>query len=574
MPCIGQSAIMLTGGFLSMIKEYSISGMSCAACSASVERAVRRISGVDAASVNLSTEKLFVRSANDLSDEIFAAVQKVGFGIAPVVSAKKQSAIDAERRRLDIKKRRSNLILAAVFAIPLFYISMGHMVGLPVPAFITEPRAFAVTQMILLLPVLFAGRAFYVRGIKAIFGLHPNMDSLIAVGTIASIAYSVYSTVLIFKGQHHMMHEGLYFESAGVIITLVMLGKYLEQRAKSRTGDAIAKLIGLAPDTACVVAKDGSEKQVDVDELVVGEIIRVRPGERIPVDGEIIDGTTSVDESMLSGESIPVDKQPGDEVIGGSVNLSGSFTYKTRRVGDDTVLSGMVRMVEQAQGSKAPIAGLADKIISNINTKWRKQLGRKYNVISLTGDQRKTVVAEGALNYANIKYQRMEGVTFVRNKIYARYGVMYNNGGDWVFEEILGPNSTIKPQQNILYDNTIKINNTQRGAIHIVRTYDKKPEIVWKAMQQDNPSLKTENDSLYQAVNYTTVLYTQQPNFDPNMNQDLAIRLQITNNMDLLISITDCNLGTAIDIMVGACVSEEKNSNISFKKSIWPSLEQ
>ena len=200
---------MLTGGFLSMIKEYSISGMSCAACSASVERAVRRISGVDAASVNLSTEKLFVRSANDLSDEIFAAVQKVGFGIAPVVSAKKQSAIDAERRRLDIKKRRSNLILAAVFAIPLFYISMGHMVGLPVPAFITEPRAFAVTQMILLLPVLFAGRAFYVRGIKAIFGLHPNMDSLIAVGTIASIAYSVYSTVLIFKGQHHMMHVGL-----------------------------------------------------------------------------------------------------------------------------------------------------------------------------------------------------------------------------------------------------------------------------------------------------------------------------------------------------------------------------
>ena len=232
-----------------MIKEYSISGMSCAACSASVERAVRRISGVDAASVNLSTEKLFVRSTNDLSDEIFAAVQKVGFGIAPVISAKKQSAIDAERRRLDIKKRRSNLILAAVFAIPLFYISMGHMVGLPVPAFITEPRAFAVTQMILLLPVLFAGRAFYVRGIKAIFGLHPNMDSLIAVGTIASIAYSVYSTVLIFKGQHHMMHEGLYFESAGVIITLVMLGKYLEQRAKSRTGDAIAKLIGLAPDT-------------------------------------------------------------------------------------------------------------------------------------------------------------------------------------------------------------------------------------------------------------------------------------------------------------------------------------
>lgn len=235
------------------------------------------------------------------------------------------------------------------------------MVGLPVPAFITEPRAFAVTQMILLLPVLFAGRAFYVRGIKAIFGLHPNMDSLIAVGTIASIAYSVYSTVLIFKGQHHMMHEGLYFESAGVIITLVMLGKYLEQRAKSRTGDAIAKLIGLAPDTACVVAKDGSEKQVDVDELVVGEIIRVRPGERIPVDGEIIDGTTSVDESMLSGESIPSINSPGTR-SSAAASISAAVSH-TKRAASAMIpfFPAWFAWLSRRRAVKLPLPGLQTK---------------------------------------------------------------------------------------------------------------------------------------------------------------------------------------------------------------------
>lgn len=345
-----------------MIKEYSIGGMSCAACSASVERAVRRIQGVDAASVNLSTERLTVRSSIDLSNEIFTAVQKVGFTIANTESIKKQSIIEAERRKKDMLERKLNLIIALVFAIPLFYISMGHMVGLPIPAFMQEPRAFAITQIILIIPILFAGRSFYVRGIKAIFGLHPNMDSLISIGTIASIAYSVYSTIKIFEGHHEMMHEGLYFESAGVIITLVMLGKFLEQRAKSKTGDAVAALIGLTPDTARVIIKDGTEESVNVEELVVGERIRVLPGERIPVDGKIVEGSTSIDESMLSGESIPVDKTIGDQVVGGSVNINGSITYVSEKVGDDTVLAGMIRMVEQAQGSKAPIARLADKI--------------------------------------------------------------------------------------------------------------------------------------------------------------------------------------------------------------------
>lgn len=345
-----------------MIKEYSISGMSCAACSASVERAVNRLEGVSAASVNLSSERLTVRSDRDLTDSVFTAVKKLGFGISNVQSAKKQSAAEAERRRREMRSKRLNLIVAASFAIPLFYISMGHMLGLPIPVFMHDPLVFGLVQAGLLIPIIIAGRGFYIRGIRAIVKLHPNMDSLIAIGTIASIGYSVYSLIMIANGHHDLMHEGLYFESAGVIITLVMLGKYLEQRAKAKTGDAVAALIGLAPDTASVVAKDGSVHTVDVDELIEGETILVLPGERISVDGTVLDGVTSVDESMLSGESIPVDKQAGDSVIGGSININGRFKYRTDRVGDDTVLSGMIRMVEEAQGSKAPIARLADKI--------------------------------------------------------------------------------------------------------------------------------------------------------------------------------------------------------------------
>ncbi len=345
-----------------MIKEYSIGGMSCAACSASVERSVRKITGVDAASVNLSTERLTVRSMTDLSPAIFAAVQKVGFTISHVESIKKQSMIEAERRKMDMQLRKRNLILALIFTIPLFYVSMGHMVGLPLPKFMTKPDIFALTQILLLIPIIYAGRGFYVRGLKAIAALHPNMDSLIALGTIASIGYSIYSTILIFMGHSELMHEGLYFESAGVIITLVMLGKYLEQRAKARTGDAVTALIGLTPDTARVISKDGTENIIKADEIVVGDRIRVLPGERIPVDGRIIDGFSSIDESMLSGESIPIDKNIGDSVIGGSMNTNGSYTYISEKIGDDTILAGMIRMVEQAQGSKAPIARLADRI--------------------------------------------------------------------------------------------------------------------------------------------------------------------------------------------------------------------
>lgn len=345
-----------------MIKDYSVGGMTCVACSASVERVVRKIPGVDAASVNLSNERLTVRSQYDLSEAIFAAVEKVGFTIANIESIKKQSAIEAERRKKDMQLRKNNLIIALIFTIPLFYISMGHMVGLPIPRFISHPNAFALTQIILLIPIIYAGSGFYIRGVKAIISLHPNMDSLITLGTFASIGYSLYSTVLILNGKHNLIHEGLYFESAGVIITLVMLGKYLEQRAKAKTGDAVTALIGLTPDTSRIILKDGNEKIINSEEILVGDHIRVLPGERIPVDGKIIEGYSSIDESMLSGESIPVDKNIGDSVIGGSVNISGSFIYVSEHVGDDTVLAGMIRMVEQAQGSKAPIARLADRI--------------------------------------------------------------------------------------------------------------------------------------------------------------------------------------------------------------------
>lgn len=343
-----------------MIKEYSISGMSCAACSASVERAVRRISGVDAASVNLSTEKLFVRSTNDLSDEIFAAVQKSGSALLRSFRRRSNPLSMPSGVGLTSKKAQQPYPCRSVCDSALLYFNGTHGRA-SCPRVHHRTAGFRRYADDSAAARAFAGRAFYVRGIKAIFGLHPNMDSLIAVGTIASIAYSVYSTVLIFKGQHHMMHEGLYFESAGVIITLVMLGKYLEQRAKSRTGDAIAKLIRLAPDTACVVAKDGSEKQVDVDELVVGEIIRVRPGERIPVDGEIIDGTTSVDESMLSGESIPSINSPGTK-SSAAASISAAVSH-TKRAASAMIpfFPAWFAWLSRRRAVKLPLPGLQTK---------------------------------------------------------------------------------------------------------------------------------------------------------------------------------------------------------------------
>lgn len=344
-----------------MITEFSITGMSCAACSKAVERAVGRVDGVEAAHVNLATERLRVRSENDISQSVIAAVERAGYGAAVAQSIKKQSAIDEEKKLREIAKKKRELIIAAIFTIPLFYISMGTMMGLPSPVMSDTPKLFALVQLALLMPVIIAGRGFYTRGISALVRLHPNMDSLIAVGTIASMAYSLYSVWRIFNGDMHGVHE-LYFESIGTIITLVMLGKYFEARAKGKTGDALKALINLAPDEASVIDKSGVERRVRIEELLPGDVVIVRPGENMPVDGTIVSGATSVDESMLTGESMPIDKLEGDSVTGGSLNISSAITVKAVHVGDDTMLSGMIRLVSEAQGAKLPIERLADKI--------------------------------------------------------------------------------------------------------------------------------------------------------------------------------------------------------------------
>ena len=344
-----------------MITEFSITGMSCAACSKAVERAVGRVDGVEAAHVNLATERLRVRSENDISQSVIAAVERAGYGAAVAQSIKKQSAIDEEKKLREIAQKKRELIIAAIFTIPLFYISMGTMMGLPSPVTSDTPKLFALVQLALLMPVIIAGRGFYTRGISALVRLHPNMDSLIAVGTIASMAYSLYSVWRIFNGDMHGAHE-LYFESIGTIITLVMLGKYFEARAKGKTGDALKALINLAPDEASVIDKSGVERRVRIEELLPGDVVIVRPGENMPVDGTIVSGATSVDESMLTGESMPIDKLEGDSVTGGSLNISSAITVKAVHVGDDTMLSGMIRLVSEAQGAKLPIERLADKI--------------------------------------------------------------------------------------------------------------------------------------------------------------------------------------------------------------------
>lgn len=335
--------------------------MSCAACSKAVERAVGRVDGVEAAHVNLATERLRVRSENDISQSVIAAVERAGYGAAVAQSIKKQSAIDEEKKRRELAQKKRELIIAAIFTIPLFYISMGTMMGLPSPVTSDTPKLFALVQLALLMPVIIAGRGFYTRGISALVRLHPNMDSLIAVGTIASMAYSLYSVWRIFNGDMHGVHE-LYFESIGTIITLVMLGKYFEARAKGKTGDALKALINLAPDEASVIDKNGVERRVRIEELLPGDVVIVRPGENMPVDGTIVSGATSVDESMLTGESMPIDKLEGDSVTGGSLNISSAITVKAVHVGDDTMLSGMIRLVSEAQGAKLPIERLADKI--------------------------------------------------------------------------------------------------------------------------------------------------------------------------------------------------------------------
>lgn len=326
---------------------------------------ISKLEGVEFVSINLSTEKANVRYNAKLIrlSEIKQAIAKAGYK-ALEIESKNRVDEDKARKEKEIKTLWTKFIVSAIFATPLLILAMAHMIpGLnkSLPALLdpmTNPLRFALIQIALVIPIVIAGYRFYTVGFKAIIRRSPNMDSLIAMGTSAAIIYSLYSTYMIYMGDHHSVMN-LYFESAGVIITLILLGKSLEAVSKGKTSEAIKKLMGLAPKTATVI-QDEKEIQIPIEEVEVGDIILVKPGEKIPVDGEVIEGYTSVDESMLTGESIPVEKHIGDKVVGASINKNGSIKFKATKVGSDTALAQIIKLVEDAQGSKAPIAQMAD----------------------------------------------------------------------------------------------------------------------------------------------------------------------------------------------------------------------
>lgn len=346
-------------------KTFDIEGMSCASCAQTIEKATAKLPGMAKASVNLATEKLVV-SYDDhqvTSAEIIKAVMDAGYQATEEVAAGATADQDCEKKQKHIAEMWQRFWISAVFTVPLLYIAMGHMVGLPLPDFLnpmTHATTFAMVQLILTLPVLYVGREFFTVGFKALFKGHPNMFSLVALGTSAAFVYSLYGTVMIFLGDTSFT-MALYYESAGVILTLITLGKYFEAVSKGKTSDAIKKLMGLAPKTAHIL-RDGAEIEVPVDAVQLDDIVIVRPGDKIPVDGVIVSGSSSVDEAMLTGESLPVEKKVGDAVIGASINKNGSFQFKATKVGKETALAQIIQLVEDAQGSKAPIAQLADKI--------------------------------------------------------------------------------------------------------------------------------------------------------------------------------------------------------------------
>ncbi|MGN0144643.1 MAG: heavy metal translocating P-type ATPase, partial [Clostridium sp.] len=344
------------------IKSYTfkVEGMTCSACANRVERVTKKLDGVQSASVNFATEKLTVSVDEELAGylQIKSAVEKAGYKLIKEEDKKEQS-----RKFDDNKVLLIRFIVSACFTIPLLIISMGHMAGLHLPHIIdpmSNPFNFALIQIILTVPVMIMGYKFYKAGIKNLFELSPNMDSLIAISTIAAFIYGIFGIYKIKSGEtDYAMH--LYFESVAVILTLITLGKYLESVSKGKTSQAIKALIGLAPKTATIIRND-KEIAVPIEEVIVGDIVIVKPGEKLPVDGEVIEGNTAVDESMLTGESIPVEKTVGSSVIGASINKTGYIKYKATKVGKDTALSQIVKLVEEAQGSKAPIAKLADVI--------------------------------------------------------------------------------------------------------------------------------------------------------------------------------------------------------------------
>ena len=370
--------------------KFDVGGMTCAACQAHVDRAVSKLDGVQSVAVNLLAGSMMVDydPAQVSPDDICTAVDRAGYSASLVStgtdaagsSGNAQARSGAAHMESPTKKleatasaMRTRLIISIIFLIPLFYIGMGHMLGWPLPSIFTDhihSMTLALTELVLLIPIVYVNDAYFINGFKSLVHGAPTMDALIAVGATASIAWSLYAMFImadqLATGQVHeaMMTsmDNLYFESAGTILSLVTVGKYLETRSKSKTGGAIEALIDLAPKTATVVADDGTETTVDVDSILPGQVLRVRPGESIPVDGVVLEGASAVDESALTGESIPVEKTVSDTVNAATVNRTGSFTFRATRVGADTSLAKIIQLVEDANATKAPIARLADKV--------------------------------------------------------------------------------------------------------------------------------------------------------------------------------------------------------------------
>ena len=354
-------------------QKFEVTGMTCSACSARIEKNMNKTDGVIEASVNLLTNSMIVKYDESVLsvDEIIKVVENTGYGASPVQDKKKEVKSQAKDDKSEIREMKKRVIISLIFAAPLFYISMGHMLKWPLPEiFHGEENAliFAFTQFLLCLPVILVNNKYYKVGFKTLLKGSPNMDSLIAIGTSAAAAYGVYAIYKIGYGLGHMDMDmvmqfsmDLYFESAAVVLALITLGKFLEARAKGRTSDAIRKLMDLSPKTA-LVERDGTEREIPVEEVVKGDIVIVKPGQSIPVDGTIVFGSSSVDESMLTGESMPVEKKVGDKVVGATINKSGFFKFRAERVGDATTLAQIIKLVEEASSSKAPISKLADKI--------------------------------------------------------------------------------------------------------------------------------------------------------------------------------------------------------------------
>lgn len=370
--------------------KFDVGGMTCAACQAHVDRAVSKLDGVQDVAVNLLAGSMMVDydPAQVSPDDICTAVDRAGYSASPVSTGtgaagsndSTQARSGAAHMESPTKKlkaaasaMRARLIISIVFLVPLFYIGMGHMLGWPLPGIFTDhthSMTLALTELVLLIPIVYVNDAYFINGFKSLAHGAPTMDALIAVGATASVAWSLYAMFImadqLAAGQVHeaMMTsmDNLYFESAGTILSLVTVGKYLETRSKSKTGGAIEALIDLAPKTATVVAEDGSETTVDVDSILPGQVLRVRPGESIPVDGVVLESSSAVDESALTGESIPVEKTAGDTVNAATVNRTGSFTFRATRVGAETSLAKIIKLVEDANATKAPIARMADKV--------------------------------------------------------------------------------------------------------------------------------------------------------------------------------------------------------------------